>query len=166
MAKPKGRPMRSHRIYFFLDEEEIGREYKKKLEEEEKALRKGIHNEDLIEEALQTLRLEGEVYHFYRSKRGGELNHNLKVDFLVWVQPGQSPDPLQVKSSEANRQKHLQKYGDRIPYCVVVEPSDTPDSLTGKILRELGLDTKPLEEYLESVLLEMQAGVVATAGPQ
>lgn len=138
MANPKWPSRHSRRIYLFAEPEE--------------EVVKGFRNEDLAEEALKILRAAGHIYHFIRSRRWGELDAN-GIDFLVWPEYNWTV-PLQIKSSETGRREHLSEYGETVPSCVVVEPFDTVSDLAGKILKELGLEVKPLEELLVKILWE------------
>lgn len=135
-----GGPMirRSQRIDFLLDEE----------------TEKGHRNEDLAEEALRILVETGHVCHFLRAEKESEMDRH-GIDFLVWPEPDWTI-PLQIKSSRLGREKHLLRYGEWVPCCVVVRAYDTPIELAQKILEELGLSPEFLEKSVQDILEEMR----------
>ncbi len=137
MAQQKWPRRRSQRIDFPLDEE----------------VEKGYRSEELEEEALKILREAGHIIHYLRAEKESELDRS-GIDFLVWLETGLIA-PLQVKSSARGRQEHLFEFGYLVPCCVVVEPSDTPVDLADKTLKELGLDIRPLHEFLIEAIQEI-----------
>jgi len=145
MSSQKWPGRRSQRIDFVFDEE----------------IKKGVLNENLEEEALQSLREKGHIFHYFRAEKGGDLD-SIGIDFLIWLKTGRIL-ALQVKSSERGRQEHLFEYGYLVPHCIVVEPSDSVLDLVEKTLAELGLDIRPLEEVLEEIIREARNGSIEAA---
>lgn len=150
-GRPTGRHQRSKRTEFdFVPD--IFADNIRVIEADEEFL-KGLQNENLVEQALQFLKDVGHIYHYLRSKRKDVFDRE-GIDFLVWVRLDRIHlFPFQVKSSEWYRQQHLEAHGDTVPYCVVVEHSDTFSSIADKILTELGL-VKPIEDVLVAVIAE------------
>lgn len=136
MAKPKGPPVlrRSRRITLI----------NKKTEEE---IKKGQRSEDLVEEALQILFDQKKILWFLRSDWGDKYD-DFGIDFLIWLETNVTV-PLQVKSSRRGKEEFL-AINDMVRCCVIVRPCDTSGVLAEKILEELGLSTKFLEDILGS----------------
>ena len=104
-------------------------------------IRKGLKNEDRVEEALRILTAMGDIDHFYRCEKDGELDSQ-GIDFLVYLEPTRII-PLQVKSSEGGRFYHTND-GRYIP-CVVVSRFMVPGEVADEILAELKRPVEPLE---------------------
>lgn len=96
-----------------------------------RALRKGHETENFVKKAIDLLKYQGWIQWYLKSERLDELDM-LGVDFLLMFSATEII-PLQVKSSEAGKSKHVATYGDKIP-CVVLYPHDTVEVMAMKIL--------------------------------
>ncbi|MDP4001481.1 MAG: hypothetical protein Q8P69_00320 [bacterium] len=122
-----------------------------------RALKRGYGTEDFVEKAIKLLKSKGWLKWYHRSQHGDTLD-NLGVDFLLMISPWETI-PLQVKSSELGKQKHIAEYGNTIP-CVVLYPRDTVEMMSGKIMMvifpDLYEEGEPEEIYQEPLRAKLQ----------
>ncbi len=121
-----------------------------------RALRKGHETEDFVKKAIDLLKYQGWIQWYLKSQRLDELDM-LGVDFLLMFSATEII-PLQVKSSEMGKEKHIALHGNSIP-CVVLYPHDTVDMMAMKIMMAIFPDLykgEPEETPTEILTVTMQ----------
>jgi len=113
---------------------------------------RGFNNESLVEETLMVMKETGHIHHYIQTDRRDKFDR-AGIDFWIWPDKTHAI-PLQVKSSAKGRREHLRRYGDTVPYCIVVNSPESLSDLAEKILCEIGLSVKFLEEVLRLALQE------------
>jgi len=114
-----------------------------RIKREEEADRRGKTSEERVARALESIKLAGEIHHYYRTWPFGELDLQA-IDFQVYPESDWLIN-LQVKSSARYKRRHIQAHGMTIP-CVVVNEDMDDRQLVSEVMRVLGIAIEIINE--------------------